>query len=143
MTATPGGEWTAAERAAMKERADELRAEKGGKKKAEALEDLMSKIEAMPETERLLAQHVHTLVTEAGPELEPRTWYGMPAYTKDGKVLCFFQGASKFDSRYCTFGFQDVASLDDGVMWPTAFALTSIGPAEQETITELVKRACR
>ena len=142
MSASASGEWTEAEKSAMKERAEELRAEKGGKKRADALEDLMAKIQDMPEPDRLLAQQVHSLVMAAAPELEPRTWYGMPAYAKDGKVLCFFQAASKFESRYCTFGFQDVAALDDGAMWPTSFALTAVGPAEQEAITRLVRRAC-
>ncbi|GIG53582.1 iron chaperone [Demequina activiva] len=133
--------WTAAEKAAMKERADELRAEKGGKKRADALADLMAKVAEMPDGERTMAERLHTLVTEAAPELEPRTWYGMPAWSKGGTVLCFFQAASKFESRYSTFGFQDVAELDDGAMWPASFALVSLGPDEEKAITGLVKRA--
>lgn len=133
--------WTEAEKAAMKERADELRAEKGGKKKADALADLMAKVAEMPDGERAMAERLHTLVMEAAPELEPRTWYGMPAWSKDGTVLCFFQASSKFESRYSTFGFQDVAALDDGAMWPASFALVSLGPDEEARITELVKRA--
>ncbi|MFV0285110.1 MAG: iron chaperone [Demequina sp.] len=133
--------WTDAEKAAMKERADELRSERGGKKKADALADLMAKVAEMPDAERLIAERIHSLVTAAAPDLEPRTWYGMPAWAKDGKVLCFFQPATKFESRYSTFGFQDVAALDDGVMWPASFALTALGPAEEKQITELVTRA--
>lgn len=133
--------WSDAEKAAMKERAEELRAEKGGKKKADALADLMAKVAEMPDDERVMAERLHTLVMEAAPELEPRTWYGMPAWTKDGKVLCFFQAASKFDSRYSTFGFQDVAALDDGAMWPASFALVSLGPDEEKEISALVRRA--
>ncbi|WP_084078944.1 iron chaperone [Demequina sp. NBRC 110057] len=133
--------WTEAEKAAMKERAEELRSERGGKKKADALADLMAKVAEMPDAERLIAERIHSLVMAAAPRLEPRTWYGMPAWAKDGKVLCFFQPATKFDSRYSTFGFQDVAALDDGVMWPASFALTALGPAEAEQITELVTRA--
>lgn len=133
--------WTDAEKAAMKERADELRSERGGKKKADALADLMAKVAEMPDAERLIAERIHSLVTAAAPDLEPRTWYGMPAWAKDGKVLCFFQPATKFESRYSTFGFQDVAALDDGVMWPASFAITALGPAEEKQITELVTRA--
>jgi uncharacterized protein YdhG (YjbR/CyaY superfamily) len=133
--------WTEAEKAAMKERAEELRAEKGGRKKADALADLMAKVAEMPDGERAMAERLHTLVMEAAPELEPRTWYGMPAWSKDGKVLCFFQPATKFESRYSTFGFQDVAALDDGAMWPASFALVSLGASEEKAITALVKRA--
>jgi len=133
--------WSEAEKAAMKERAEELRVEKGGKKKADALADLMAKVAQMPEDERTMAERLHTLVMEAAPELEPRTWYGMPAWTKDGTVLCFFQSASKFDTRYSTFGFQDNAALDDGAMWPASFALVSLGPAEEKKIAALVRQA--
>ncbi|GMA34904.1 iron chaperone [Demequina litorisediminis] len=96
----------------------------------------MAKVAEMPDAERLIAERIHSLVTAAAPDLEPRTWYGMPAWAKDGKVLCFFQPATKFESRYSTFGFQDVAALDDGVMWPASFALTALGPAEEKQITE-------
>ncbi|WP_084039381.1 iron chaperone [Demequina sp. NBRC 110053] len=136
-----GSGWSEAEKAAMKERAEELRAERGGKKRADALADLMAKVAEMPDDERVMAERLHTLVMEAAPQLEPRTWYGMPAWAKDGKVLCFFQPATKFESRYSTFGFQDTAALDDGAMWPASFALVSLGSAEEKEITALVRRA--
>ncbi|MFV0633867.1 iron chaperone [Demequina sp.] len=136
-----GSGWSEVEKAAMKERAEELRAEKGGKKKADALADLLSKIAQMPDEERVIAERLHSLVMDAAPELEPRTWYGMPAWTLDGKVLCFFQAGSKYESRYCTFGFQDVAALDDGAMWPASFALVSLGPEQEKVVSALVRRA--
>ncbi|WP_084106022.1 iron chaperone [Demequina sp. NBRC 110056] len=136
-----GSGWSDAEKAAMKERAEELRAEKGGKKKADALADLMAKVAEMPDEERVMAERLHSLVMEVAPQLEPRTWYGMPAWSLDGKVLCFFQPATKFESRYSTFGFQDVAALDDGQMWPASFALLSVGAKEEKEIAALVKRA--
>lgn len=141
MSPTDDGQWSEAEKAAMRERAAELRAEKGGKKKADALEDLLVKIEEMPPEERVIAQRVHDIVTRAAPELAPRTWYGMPAYAKDGKVLCFFQAAAKFESRYCTFGFQDVAQLDSGAMWPTAYAIAEVTDAVAAELEALVRRA--
>src|SRR3712207_1522963 len=95
----------------------------------------------MPEADRVLAERLHALVTAAAPELAPKTWYGMPAYAKDGKVLCYFQSAHKFKSRYATFGFNDIASLDDGAMWPTSFAVTELTPGEEARIAELVKTA--
>lgn len=133
--------WSDAERAAMRARADELRAEKGGKKRADALADLLAKLDEMPPPQRALGQRIHSLVMAAAPELQPRTWYGMPAWALEGKVLCFFQAASKFDSRYSTFGFQEVAQLDEGNMWPTSFALVGLGPTDEQRITALVKRA--
>lgn len=138
--------FTAEERAAMKERAAELRAQKGrtkGAAKAAAeLQDVLDAIAKLPDdADRALAERLHVVITEAGPQLAPRTWYGMPAYALDGKVLCFVQPASKFDTRYTTLGFNDTAQLDDGAMWPASFAVTSLGPAEQKTITELVQRA--
>jgi uncharacterized protein YdhG (YjbR/CyaY superfamily) len=133
--------WTDAEKAAMKDRAEELRAEKGGKKKADALADLMAKVAELPPAEREMAERLHTLIMKTAPDLEPRTWYGMPAWSKDGKVLCFFQPATKFESRYSTFGFQDIAALDDGAMWPTSFALVSLGDDEEAAIAALVKKA--
>ncbi len=136
-----GNGWSEAEKAAMQARAEELRTEKGGKKKADGLADLMTKVAEMPDDERIMAERLHVLITEAAPDLEPRTWYGMPAWTKDGKVLCFFQAASKFDSRYSTFGFQDVAAIDDGAMWPASFALVSLGPTEEKKIAALVRKA--
>lgn len=136
-----GNGWSEAEKAAMKERTEELRAERGGRKKADALADLMAKVAEMPSHERVMAERLHSLVMEAAPQLEPRTWYGMPAWSLDGTVLCFFQPATKFDSRYSTFGFQDVAALDDGAMWPASFALVTLGPAEEKRIAALVKQA--
>lgn len=130
--------FTAEERAAMKERAREVR----GKKK-DGTADLLEKISEMGDADRAIAERLHALITEAAPELAPKTWYGMPAYAKDGKVLCFFQAAGKFDSRYATFGFNDIANLDDGEMWPTTFALTELTPRAEQTIVELVKRAVR
>lgn len=139
------GALSAEEKAAMKERVAEQRAEarrtKGAAKAKAELEDLLAKIEEMSEPDRALAQRVHELVISAAPRLAPRTWYGMPAYALEGKVLCFFQSAEKFSSRYATFGFNDTATLDDGSMWPTAFALREIGPDEEKTITDLVTRA--
>jgi uncharacterized protein YdhG (YjbR/CyaY superfamily) len=126
--------FTAEERAAMKERARELKSDGG-----EA--DVLEKIAEMPEPDRSMAQRLHALVREAAPELAPRTWYGMPAYAKDGKVVCFFQNASKFKARYATFGFSDKANLDDGAMWPNSFALTELTGDVEARITQLVKRA--
>lgn len=135
------------ERAAMKERAAEVRAQarraKGAAKARAELDDVLAKIDEMPEADQGLARRVHEIVTTTAPELAPKTWYGMPAYARDGKVLCFFQAASKFDSRYATFGFNDTAALDDGSFWPTSFALTAVGPDEGKAIAELVARAVR
>jgi uncharacterized protein YdhG (YjbR/CyaY superfamily) len=126
--------FSAEERAAMKERARELKAEAGES-------DLLAKIAEMPEPDRGMAERLHALVKATAPELAPRTYYGMPAYAKDGTVLCFFQPAHKFKSRYSTFGFNDGANLDDGAMWPTAFALKELTAAEEATISDLVRRA--
>ena len=128
--------FTAEERAAMKERARELR---GGKTDGEG--DVLAKIAEMPEADRVLAERIHALVKASAPALSPRTWYGMPAYAKDGKVVCFFQSADKFKSRYATFGFSDKANLDDGAMWPTSFALKELTTAAEAKIGELVQRA--
>lgn len=129
----------------MKERVAEQRAEarraKGAGKAQAELDDLLAKIAEMPDGDRELATMIHEIVTATAPHLMPRTWYGMPAYALDGKVLCFFQNSAKFGARYSTFGFNDVAALDDGSLWPTAFALTAIGPAEREAIAALVTRA--
>jgi uncharacterized protein YdhG (YjbR/CyaY superfamily) len=134
--------FTAEERAAMKERAKELKAEARAKKnRAEGERDLLAKIAELPEGERQMAARVHEIITQAAPSLMPRLWYGMPAYAKDDKVLCFFQSASKFGTRYATLGFNDVARLDEGNMWPTAFALTELTPLEEERISALVQRA--
>ncbi|GAA4625804.1 iron chaperone [Cellulomonas oligotrophica] len=137
--------FTAQERAAMKERAAEVRAQarRGGKaaKAAEQEAEVLAKIAEMPDADRVLAERVHALVRTHAPELAPRTWYGMPAYARGDKVLCFFQGADKFTARYATLGFNDAATLDDGPMWPTAFALTQITPAVEERILDLLRRA--
>ncbi len=130
------------ERAAMRERAQELKAEaRANKKKAEGESALLAKIAEMPEPDRAMAERLHEIVKASAPALSPKTWYGMPAYAKDGKVVCYFTAASKFNSRYATFGFNDVANLDEGAMWPTAFALTELTAAEEERIGALVKKA--
>lgn len=135
--------FTDVEKAAMKERAKELKAEaRASKNRAQGERDLLAKIAEMPESDRVMAERIHEIVKTNAPDLIPKTWYGMPAYAnKDGKVVCFFQGAYKFNTRYATFGFNEDAHLDDGVMWPTAFALKEITPAEEAKIAELVKKA--
>lgn len=135
--------FTAEERAAMKERAQELKAARRGRggQQVDDDSDVLAKIAEMPEPDRDMAQRLHALVRATAPTLTSRLWYGMPAYAKDGKVLCFFQGAHKFKARYSTFGFNDVANLDDGVMWPTTFALTELTPAGEKRIAALVKKA--
>jgi uncharacterized protein YdhG (YjbR/CyaY superfamily) len=130
--------FTAEERAAMKERAQELKAET---RKAEGEKDVLAKIAEMPEPDRALAKRLHAIVKASSPALSPKTWYGMPAYAKDGKVVCFFQSADKFKSRYATFGFSDEANLDKGAMWPTSFALKELTAAEEAKIAALVKKA--
>src|SRR5690606_37695661 len=123
--------------AAMKERAAELKTQKGrgrGDSRARGLKEVLAKIEEMPEPDRTLATRIHAIVEETAPDLTPKTWYGMPAYARDGKVICFFQAASKYDTRYATFGFNDTANLDDGTMWETSYAVTAIGPAEEKKI---------
>jgi uncharacterized protein YdhG (YjbR/CyaY superfamily) len=130
--------FTAEERAAMRERAKEL---KGGKKDGEAA--VLAKIAEMSEGDRAMAERLHALIKASAPDLTPRTWYGMPAYARDGTVVCFFQSAQKFKSRYATLGFSDKANLDDGAMWPTSFALKELTAAEEERIAELVKQAVR
>jgi uncharacterized protein YdhG (YjbR/CyaY superfamily) len=130
--------FTAEERAAMKERAKELKAEKS---KADGESDVLAKIAEMPRADRAMAKRIHAIVKASAPDLAPRTWYGMPAYAKDGKVVCFFQSAAKFKSRYATFGFNDSANLDKGAMWPTSFALKELTAAEEKKIGALVKKA--
>jgi uncharacterized protein YdhG (YjbR/CyaY superfamily) len=130
--------FTAEERAAMKERAQELKAEK---EKADGESALLAKIAEMPKTDRAMAKRLHAIVKASAPGLSPKTWYGMPAYAKDGKVVCFFQSAAKFKSRYATFGFSDEANLDKGAMWPTTFALKKLTAAEEKKIGALVKKA--
>lgn len=135
--------FTAQERAAMKERADELRAEgKKGAKKADGLQAVLDKIAEMAPEDRALAERVHVTVTANAPELQPKTWYGMPAYSNaDGKVVLFFQDSGKFNYRYSTLGFQDAANLDDGDMWPVSYALKQWSPAVEQRVAELVKAA--
>jgi uncharacterized protein YdhG (YjbR/CyaY superfamily) len=146
-TATRGKQaegFTDEERAAMKERARELKAEgrRGSRaKKADGESDLLAKIAEMPEPDRAMAERVHAVVTVSAPALSPKTWYGMLAYAKDGKVVCYFTPASKFKERYATFGFNDTANLDEGAMWPTSFALKELTAAEEAKIGALVKRA--
>lgn len=136
------GGFTAEERAAMQERARELKAETRGGGKAEGERAVLAAIAAMPETDRALGKRLHALITAAAPALVPKTWYGMPSYANaDGKVVCFFQGAHKFKARYATLGFSDVARLDEGAMWPTAFALAKLTGAEEARIVALVKQA--
>jgi uncharacterized protein YdhG (YjbR/CyaY superfamily) len=130
--------FTADERAAMKERAKELKAARG---KADGESDVLAKIAEMQESDRVMAERLHAIVKATAPDLSPRTWYGMPAYAKDGKVVCFFQSAQKFKSRYATLGFSDRSNLDKGAMWPTSFALTELTAAEEKKIRALVKQA--
>ena len=132
--------FTAEERAAMKERAKELKA---AATKAEEEEAVLAKIAEMPEPDRTMGRRLHAIIKAAAPVLTPKTWYGMPAYYKDGKVVCFFQSADKFKARYATFGFSDTASLDEGAMWPTSFALKELTAAEEAKIGKLVKKAVR
>ena len=132
------------ERAAMKQRTQELKAEarRGrGAGKADAEGDVLAKIAEMPAPDRALAERLHAIIKASAPALSPKTWYGMPAYAKDGKVVCFFQAADKFKTRYAMFGFNDVANLDDGAMWPVTFALTELTAADEARIGALVKRA--
>ncbi|HEY0734112.1 MAG TPA: DUF1801 domain-containing protein [Herpetosiphonaceae bacterium] len=134
--------FTDEERAAMKERAKELKAEaRANKNRAAGESDVLAKIAELPEQERAMAQRIHEIITANAPVLAPRLWYGMPAYARDGKIVCFFQSAAKFNTRYATLGFNDTATIDDGVMWPTAFALTELTAAEEERIAALVKKA--
>jgi len=141
--AKKGKGFTAEERAAMKERAKELKAEERAKKNRAAGESaLLQKIAEMPEPDRAMAERLHEIVKASAPALWPKTGYGMPAYAnKDGKVVCYFQSAEKFDARYATLGFNDAANLDEGAMWPSSFALVELGAAEEARIGELVKRA--
>jgi uncharacterized protein YdhG (YjbR/CyaY superfamily) len=135
--------FTAEERAAMKERARELKAEaRTNKKKEEGESDLLAKIAEMSEPDRTIATRLHEIVTANAPGLFPKTWYGMPAYANaDGKIVCFFQAAEKFGTRYASFGFNDTANLDDGAMWPTAFAVKALTAAEEAQIAALVRQA--
>ena len=136
--------FTPEERTAMKERAKELKAQARGQADREAGErEVRAKIAEMPEPDRSMAQRIHEIVSASAPDLVPRTWYGMPAYTRDGKVVCFFQSADKFKARYATLGFSDTANLDEAAMWPTSFALTELTPAVETKVAALVKKAVR
>jgi uncharacterized protein YdhG (YjbR/CyaY superfamily) len=130
--------FTKEERAAMRERAKE---QKAAASKEEAEKDVLAKIAEMPKADRAIAERLHAIVKDTAPDLAPRTWYGMPAYAKDGKVLCFFQSAAKFKSRYATLGFSDRANLDKDAMWPTSYALKELNDAEEKKIRSLVKKA--
>jgi len=138
-------QWTDDEIAAMKEHARELKTAKRrsgqADKDAEAEADVIAKIDEMPEADRTIAQRIHEIVKSSAPQLASRTWYGMPAYTRDGKVVCFFKAASKFNGRYATFGFEDGAALDDGEMWPTSWAVVKLTLAGEKQIAELVRKA--
>ncbi len=138
------GGFTDEEQAAMKERARELKAEaRADKNRAQGESDVLAKIAEMPEPERALAGRLHEIIKANAPDLWPKTWYGMPAYARNGKIVCFFQSAHKFNSRYATLGFTDGANLDEGAMWPTAFALTALTAAEEKKIVALIKKALR
>jgi uncharacterized protein YdhG (YjbR/CyaY superfamily) len=138
MSAKKSKGFTDEERAAMRERAKELKAEA---QKADGERALLAKIAEMPEPDRAMAERLHEIVKASAPALSPKTWYGLPAYARDGKVLCFFQSAEKFDARYATLGFSDKANLDEGTMWATSFALKELTAAEEAKIGALVKRA--
>ena len=128
----------------MQERAREMKSEaRANRSGADGERDLLASIAKMKGTDRVMATRVHAIVTESAPDLAPKTWYGMPAYAKDGKVVCFFQSAQKFNARYATFGFSDTANLDDGAMWPTSFALKELGAAQEQKLARLVKKAVR
>ena len=134
--------FTDEEKAAMQERAKELKAEaRANKDRAAGESDLLAKIAEMPEPERAMARRLHEIITASAPALSPKTWYGMPAYARDGKVVCFFQSAQKFNTRYATLGFSDTANLDEGALWPTAYALKALTATEEERISALVKKA--
>ena len=136
--------FTDEEQSAMKERAKEQKAEAhANKSKAEGESDVLAKIAEMAEPDRTMAKRLHEIIKASAPDLSPKTWYGMPAYAKDGKVVCFFQPASKFKTRYATLGFNDSANLDEGALWPVAFALKELTAAEEARISELMKKAVR
>jgi uncharacterized protein YdhG (YjbR/CyaY superfamily) len=137
-TRTSDKGFSSEERAAMRERARELKASNN---KADWERDVLAKIAEMPEPDRVMAERLHALIKASAPALTPKTWYGMPAYAKDGKVLCYFQSADKFKARYATFGFSDEANLDKGAMWPTSFALKELTAGDEAKIRALVKKA--
>jgi hypothetical protein len=139
---TSSGVFTADEKAAMRATVRERKAEeRASKNRAVGERAVVEAIDAMSEPDRSMAKRLHAIVTESAPDLWPKTWYGMPAYTKDGKVVCFFKAAEKFDTRYATFGFEEAASIDEGAMWPTSFALTKLTPTDERKIAALVKKA--
>jgi uncharacterized protein YdhG (YjbR/CyaY superfamily) len=142
-TDTTSGGFSAEERAAMKERAEEIKAEtgKGSRSKKDGEADVLAKIATMPDADRKIALRIHEIVKDNAPELKPKTWYGMPAYALNGKVVIYFQDANKFKARYATLGFDETAHLDEGDMWPTSFALTKLTPTVEKQITDLVKKA--
>jgi uncharacterized protein YdhG (YjbR/CyaY superfamily) len=141
-TTASGKGFSAEERAAMRERARELKAEaRADRDKAAGEHDVLAKIAEMKGSDRAMAERLHTLITASAPALSPKTWYGMPAYAKDGKVVCYFKSAQKFNSRYVTVGFNDDANLDEGSMWPTSFALTELNRGDEARIVALVKKA--
>jgi uncharacterized protein YdhG (YjbR/CyaY superfamily) len=134
--------FTDEERAAMKARAQELKAEaRANKNKADGETDVLATIAAMPEPDRAMAKRLHEIIKASAPALSPKTWYGMPAYARDGKIVCFFQNAQKFKTRYASLGFSDAAKLDEGALWPVAFALKELTAAEEARIVALVKKA--
>jgi hypothetical protein len=136
------GGFTDEERSAMKERAKEMKEEaRTSKNRAEGESDVLAKIAEMPEPERAMAMRLHEIIKASAPVLSPKTWYGMPAYARDGKIVCFFQSAQKFNTRYATLGFNDTAHIDEGAMWPTAYALMELTEAEEARISALVKKA--
>jgi uncharacterized protein YdhG (YjbR/CyaY superfamily) len=140
----PSGGLTADERAAMKERLKELKAEERmSKDRAAGEKALLEKVAEMPKADRVMAERLHAIVKDSAPDLMPRTWYGMPAYARAGKVVCFFQSADKFKARYATLGFSDEANLDKGAMWPTSYALKELSPADERKIAALVRQAVR
>ena len=133
--------FSAEERAAMKERAAELKAQRGKRSRQDGEAEVLAKIAAMKEPDRAMAKRVHEIVTASAPDLTPKTWYGMPAYARGDKIVCFFQESGKFKARYSTLGFSDQANLDDGSMWPTSFALKTLNPDAEKRIAALVKKA--
>ena len=142
-TSTKPG-FTADERAAMKARAQELKAEaRENKNRADGERDVLAAIAAMKGKDRALATRLHEIITDAAPNLWPKTWYGFPAYAKDGKIVCFFKSAAKFKTRYATLGFEEAANIDAGTMWPTSFGLTELTAADEKKIAALVKKAVR
>jgi len=133
--------FTEEERAAARERVEELKAEARRESRADGESDVLAKIAALPQPDRAMAERLHAIIKSTAPALSPKTWYGMPAYARDGNVVCFFQSAQKFKTRYATLGFSDKANLDEGLMWPTAFALKDLTAAEEAKVAALVKKA--